>query len=210
MLAFLLLAAHSAQAPARPPTIVMPPRAAGIEGQIEQAQLAPIFRQDFMCSQHHDGQLPFAGDALGADCMVTGGVEGEEGYSRVYRTDGTTNPDWYGWHAEVLAPVDGRVVGMIENRVENVPGRLGRPPAGIIQIERADGVLVTLGHITEPTVAVGDQVRAGQTIARVGNNGYSRAPHIHVGAYRRATAEPLQIRWDLRAMARLQESANEP
>lgn len=210
MLAFFLLASLAAQADAAPPRFVMPPRAAEIEGPIAQAELAPIFRQDFVCSEHHDGQIPFAGDALGSDCFVMGGVEGEDGFSRAYRTDGRANSDWYGWHAEVLAPVDGRVAGLIENATENVPGTLGRPPAGIIQIERADGVLVTLGHITEPTVAVGDQVRAGETIARVGNNGFSRAPHIHVGAYRKATAEPLQIRWDLRAMARLRDPATQP
>jgi murein DD-endopeptidase MepM/ murein hydrolase activator NlpD len=48
----------------------------------------------------------------------------------------------------------------------------------------------------------GDQVKAGQVIGLVGNNGFARAPHIHVGAWREATAEPLQIRWDLNAMAR--------
>jgi hypothetical protein len=33
----------------------------------------------------------------------------------------------------------------------------------------------------------------------------ARAPHVHVGAYVEATAEPLQIRWDQRAMAEVQK-----
>lgn len=209
MLALIFLAAQAAEPRSVERGFVMPPRAAEVSGAIAQAQLAPIFRQNFMCSEHFEGQIPFAGDALGSDCYVMGGVDGDEGFSRAYRTDGSSNADWYGWRAEVLAPVDGIVVGLIENDKENVPGVLGKPPAGMIQIERADGVLITLAHITEPLVKVGAKLVAGQTIARVGNNGFGRAPHIHVGAYRRATAEPLQIRWDLRAMARLQQAATE-
>lgn len=207
MFALFLLGVQAAEQPGPVRTFVMPPPAAEVRGEISQAELAPIFRQAFMCSEHFEGQIPFAGDALGTDCYVMGGVDGEDGFSRAYRTDGAINADWYGWHAEVLAPVDGVVVGLLENDRENVPGVLGRPPAGMIQIERADGVLVTLGHITQPRVKVGDRITAGQVVALVGNNGFGRAPHIHVGAYRRATAEPLQIRWNLRAMARLQEAA---
>ena len=41
---------------------------------------------------------------------------------------------------------------------------------------------------------------AGQVVARVGNNGYGRSPHIHIGAWK--GENPYQIRWDLRSNAR--------
>src|SRR5690554_1073658 len=98
-----------------PPEVVFeePPRARAIEGEIEAVVLGPLFRQSFVCSEHHDGQMPWAGDALGTDCMVTGGLNQAVGFMRLYRTDGLTNEDWYGWGAEVLAPADGEVVGLI-------------------------------------------------------------------------------------------------
>ena len=74
----------------------------------------------------------------------------------------------------------------------------------MIQFRNADGVIVVFAHVTEIAVKVGDTVKAGQVVAKVGNNGVARAPHIHIGAYREADAVPLQIRWDLRAMARIQ------
>lgn len=209
MLAILAAALMAAQAGAGAPprTFIMPPRAKPVEGAIELVELSPIFAVDFVCSEHYLGQIDYAGDALGTDCMVTGGLDGDSGFSRPFRTGGRTNEDWYGWMAEVLSPTDGVVAGVLARDQVNVPGTLGKPPAAMVQIRRDDGVLVTLGHAAAISVKVGDRVRAGQPIAKVGNNGFSRAPHIHVGAYREASAEPLQIRWDLRAAAKLREAS---
>lgn len=63
---------------------------------------------------------------------------------------------------------------------------------------RADGVRVLYAHVRDVVVRVGDRVRAGQRVARVGNNGPAWFPHTHVGAWRGTT--PLQVRFDLRAM----------
>lgn len=183
-------------------SFVMPPLAAE-KAPISQVLLSPVYSSDFTCTEHFAGQLPYAGDALGTDCMVTGGVDGASGYSRMYRTDGRRNEDWYGWNAEVLSPVDGTVVGVLVNERVNRPGVLGKPPAGLVQIRREDGVVVVLAHLSQIAVRPGETVRVGQTLARVGNNGTSRSPHVHVGAWREQTNEPLQIRWDQAAMARL-------
>ena len=202
MLAMMLFAAAAVQE--RPPLpIIMPPQAVEPSGPIGLLELSPLFREDFVCAEHFAGQIPFAGDALGSDCMVSGGVEGRDGFSRLYRTDGRANEDWYGWNADVLSPTDGVVVGLLAKPEVNVPGTLGRPPAGMLQIRRDDGIIVGIGHVANPRVKSGDAVKAGQVIASVGNNGMARNPHIHIGAWRETNAEPLQIRWDLRAMARL-------
>jgi len=204
MLAALALQA-SANEPPKPRGFIMPPKAAEVTGEIAQVNLSPIFAGDFVCSEHFEGQIPYAGDALGTDCMVTGGMEGNSGFQRLYRADGRANADWYGWKADVLSPADATVVGVVAKEEENVPGTLGRPPAGMLQLRTGDGIIISLGHVSAARVKLGDEVKAGQPLASVGNNGFARAPHIHVGAWREATAEPLQIRWDLRAMAALRK-----
>jgi murein DD-endopeptidase MepM/ murein hydrolase activator NlpD len=192
---------------AQPPALsfIMPPKAVPSTEGIHELLLAPIYRDSFMCSEHAEGQIPYAGDALGSDCMIVGGVDGDRGYSKPFRTAGQTNEDWYGFGADVLSPTDGEVAGVLAKNDVNTPGTLGKPPAAMVQIRRSDGVIVTLAHLGQIRVKRGDRVTTGQVLGVVGNNGYARAPHIHIGAWREATAEPLQIRWDLHAMAALQD-----
>lgn len=169
---------------------------------IETVTLHALHNEYYACGEHRDGELEYLADALGTDCVIQGGlVEGVEGgFVRPFRNDGAANEDWYGWNANVLAPFDGQVRAVRINEVTNLPGQLGRPPASLIVFERADGMLVLYAHVQDVQVAQGDTVRAGQIVARVGNNGYGRSPHIHVGAWKGET--PYQIRWDLRTPAR--------
>lgn len=201
----LLIGAPLAGAPA-PRTFIMPPKAVPSAAGIHELLLAPIYAEPFMCSEHFEGQIPYAGDALGSDCMIVGGIDGDSGYSKPFRTDGRANSDWYGFGRQVLSPTDGEVAGLFVKTEVNSPGTMGKPPAAMVQIRRSDGVIVTLAHLAQIRVARGDKVKTGQVLGLVGNNGFARAPHIHVGAWREATAEPLQIRWDLHAMASLQDS----
>ena len=195
---WFMLAALLAAMPGPPPKAVMP------KGEIGEITLAPLFRYRFMCSEHPVGELDYAGDALGTDCLVFGGRDGDSGFVRLYRSDGRANADWYGWHAEVLAPVGGVIAFVYDNPRVNTPGTLGPPPAGTVRIRTPDGAIVTIGHLAELRVHVGETVEAGHVLGLDGNNGNARAPHIHVGAYREADNAPLQIRWDLRALARTQ------
>lgn len=194
----------AAAAPQAERTFIMPPKAVPSE-VIHEVTLSPIYAQDFVCMEHYAGQIPYAGDALGTDCMIVGGVNGDSGYVRPYRTDGRTNADWYGYGANVLSPTDGVIAGVLSKTEVNTPGTMGKPPAAMVQIRRSDGIVVTLAHLAAIRVKRGDPVRAGDVLGVVGNNGFARAPHTHVGAWREATAEPLQIRWDLAAMARLRD-----
>lgn len=166
---------------------------------IETVTLHRLHTEYFACGEHYDGELQFVGDALGADCLVQSPVGASGGFVRPFRGNGSRNEDWYGWNAEVLAPFEGRVVRTHVNPVVNRPGRFGEPPASIIIFENADGVRVLFAHVQDIRVAEGDTVRAGQVVARVGNNGYGRSPHIHVGAWKGET--PYQIRWNLRSNA---------
>jgi len=208
LIPILVLAQMAANAPAAAAPFTMPPKAAEVTGEIEQVMLSPLLREPFSCVEHPLGQLAYAGDALGTDCMVLGGITAQSGFARSFKTDGKTNEDWYGWHATLLAPCDGTVVGLLDKTEVNVPGTFGKPPAAMLQFRRDDGIIIVYAHVTNVQVKPGDRVTAGQPVAQVGNNGFSRAPHTHVGAWRERDGIPLQIRWDLRAMAKLQSQAN--
>lgn len=155
--------------------------------------LHPPFDVAFACSYHPAGQLKTLGDALGVDCFVTSLVlaEGGAGWSAPYRGNGAANDDWFGWKRPVLAPFDGAVVEVFENPKVNTPGVMQPGRASSIVVARADGLTVVIAHVQDVTLRVGDKVVAGQTIAHVGNNGYARAPHIHIGAYKDGAAYPI-------------------
>ncbi len=171
-------------------------------GPVEAVILGPLFDRPFACIDHPEGDVGALGDAFGADCMVLGGPGGRTGgYFRLFRGDGKRNADWYGWHAHVLAPFDGRIAHVQDNPVTNRPGSMSKAMASNIVFRRDDGLVVVYAHVTAIRVKAGDRVTAGQIVALDGNNGMARAPHIHVGAFRDRT--PYQIRWDQRAEGRL-------
>lgn len=164
--------------------------------------LHPVVRQHFACHEHPAGQLTRVGDALAADCLIVAINGGPGGHwPTFYRGDGRRNADWYGWKQVVLAPFDGVVDSVHVNATSNVPGELGHQRASVLVFRRADGVRVLYAHVQEVSVRAGDTVFAGQSVARVGNNGPAYMPHVHVGAWR--GTEPLQVRFDLVAMGRL-------
>lgn len=163
---------------------------------IEAVLLHPLFNTFYTCTEHWAGQLSSPGDALGTDCHIQQ-LEDINGrlWLRSYLADGLSNADWYGWHADVLAPCSGSVEKININPTTNVPGIMGEGSASFIILKCDPNLLVMVAHAENFTVKEADTVRAGQIIARVGNNGYSRHPHIHIGAWR-ADNTPLQIRFD--------------
>lgn len=156
----------------------------------------------YTCSEHPAGQLASIGDSLGTDCSVVDTVEKRTSpareFMRPYRTDGMRNEDWFGWGLPVLAPFDGKIAKVHDNPAVNAPGALGKPPASMIIFAREDGVHVLYAHVTAIAVKAGDVVKAGQAVAKIGNNGPSWSPHVHIGAWKGAV--PMQIRFDLTSM----------
>jgi len=188
---------------------------------IDAVVVHPPLAKPFTCWEHPLGAEDHAGDALGADCLVVrqdGGPTGN--FARFHTGDGTRNEDWFSWNEPLLAPFDGVVRLILPNAVVNTPGTRGTDPALSILFERLGGpveapVQVGYVHVQDIRVAVGDTVRAGQVVARVGNSGNANFPHLHVGALRgdlvkvmrgqapQSELVPLQLRFDLAAMGRL-------
>jgi hypothetical protein len=162
----------------------------------------PLVHPHFTCLEHPARQLRTLGDALGSDCLVMHIGAGAAGrFPAFYRGSGERNEDWYGWREPVLAPFDGTVDSVFVAPAANRPGALGKGCPGGVVFLRADGVRVLYAHLQDISVRAGERVRAGEPVARVGNNGPAYFPHTHVGAWR--GAEPLQIRFDLDAMGKM-------
>lgn len=166
--------------------------------EIQEIIIHPIFKKAFVSAEHPEGELEYSFDALGRDCMI---VKFDGKWTKMYQGDGSKNEDWYGYNEEVLAPFDGVIESCNECLTVNIPGSHQNDQASHIRFRRNDGACVGYGHVSNIQVSNGDYVTAGQVIARVGNNGTSWMPHIHIGAWKEN--EPLQIRFDLRLMGLL-------
>ncbi|WP_142124234.1 M23 family metallopeptidase [Pseudoxanthomonas sp. 3HH-4] len=194
MRAFMLLVIAMLSLPAFAEKPVAPARV-----PIQQAMAHPLFDDPYMCSEHAENELPHLGDALGQDCMITAfGDDTKRSFLGLYRNDGARNQDWYGWNRPVNSPCDCEVVKLHVNPLVNVPGQPHESRASSIILRATDGTVFVVAHLQAFAVKEGDHVEAGELIGLVGNNGYARAPHVHIGAWRGKQA--LQVRWDQQAM----------
>lgn len=139
-------------------------------------------------SGHRRTMIPLGGTSRIAQRFATDWIKlGPDG--RAWKGDSSSNANWYGYNEPLLAVGDGRVVAAKDGIVENVP--LSPTRAVPITLETVGGnhVIIDLGggqyafyaHIVPGTVTVkvGDMVKKGQVVGRLGNSGNSDAPHLH-------------------------------
>jgi Peptidase family M23 len=91
--------------------------------------------------------------------------------------------------ADVIAVADGKVVGTMKDLDDQKPGAL--PAISTITLENVDGnhVVLDLGngvyafyaHLQRDSIPVfvGDHVKRGQLLGKLGNTGNTSAPHLH-------------------------------
>jgi hypothetical protein len=109
-----------------------------------------------------------------------------------FRRDGRTPEDFYTFGESVLAAADGTVVDV---RDDIGPFGIGQAPdaealrkdgdlfsGNLVVIDHRNGEYTLTCHLLAHTVTVrvGDRVRAGQVIAKVGISGFAGVPHIHL------------------------------
>lgn len=118
-----------------------------------------------------------AAERWGYDLLVA-----ERGLS--YRTSGLVVSDYFAYGLPVLAPSAGTVRAVVDGEPDS---RLGARSllegcGNRVVIEVAVDEHLFLCHLQagSVTVAIGDAVRSGQPVGRVGNSGNSTEPHVHV------------------------------
>ena len=86
-----------------------------------------------------------------------------------------------GFGQPVMAPTDGRIVEVADGYPDNPPGT-NSDYANHLVMDIGDGRYLSMAHLQHGsvTVRVGDDVRTGQPLAAVGNNGHSSEPHLHL------------------------------
>ncbi len=108
---------------------------------------------------------------------------------RLAHGDPTDVHSFAGYGASILAVADGTVVSTLNSLDDQTPGSLPDPKT--INIENVDGnhVVLDLGggiyafyaHMQKGSVAVaiGEHVKRGQVLGKLGNTGNTSAPHLH-------------------------------
>jgi urea transporter len=109
-----------------------------------------------------------------------------DGEGKKWKSAGDTVEDYHAYNMPVFAPADGKVVAVVNHVEDN--------PVGLINAEQNWGnavvilhqgpVYSTLCHLKQNSVSVdvGETVKPGQMIGRVGNSGRSPVPHVHFQA----------------------------
>jgi murein DD-endopeptidase MepM/ murein hydrolase activator NlpD len=106
--------------------------------------------------------------------------------------DARDKHSYYAYGKAVLAVADGKVLTARDGVPENVPGHNAAfHPAVPITMETVAGNTITLDlgdgqfayymHLAPGSLRVkaGDRVRRGQLLARIGDSGDAREPHVH-------------------------------
>ena len=89
------------------------------------------------------------------------------------------------YHQEILSPCDGNVVEVVDGLRNEMPWS-GNYPYNVgnhVIIMKSD-VYVLLGHMQKGSipVKVGDSVKTGDVIGKVGSSGMADQPHVHIQA----------------------------
>jgi murein DD-endopeptidase MepM/ murein hydrolase activator NlpD len=77
------------------------------------------------------------------------------------------------FHASVGEPIHATAAGRVTKA--GWDGGYGQ----MVEIDHGEGLVTRYGHMSEVGVTVGQHVRAGQVIGRVGSTGRSTGPHLH-------------------------------
>jgi hypothetical protein len=110
-------------------------------------------------------------------------------HDRIFDGDGKAVEQYYGFREDVLAIADGTVVSVHDGMSDQTPFVLMIPKSksdyggNNVMLEIAPNVFAWYAHLRARSIAVkvGDAVKAGTLIGKLGNTGPSEGPHLHLG-----------------------------
>lgn len=102
-----------------------------------------------------------------------------------YNINSDSNEDYGIWNKEIHSPVSGIVIAVSDDEADIKPGS-----ENFISMEgnhvyikiKETGTYLLLNHLKKDSISVevGDHVKPGDVIGRVGNSGSSSEPHLHI------------------------------
>jgi len=106
-----------------------------------------------------------------------------------FRGDPAKNTSWSAYGAEIHAAITGIVVDLRDGIPENdptsdkkaIPITVESAPGNYIIVDIGNGCYTFYAHLQPHSIRIkiGDRVRVGQVLARLGNSGNSDSPHLH-------------------------------
>lgn len=101
---------------------------------------------------------------------------------KLFKKEGVANEDSYTFGAEIISPVNGVVVHLIDSLPDRKITDRDKLAGNHIIIEFQDSLFIALAHLKQHSISVklGDTVEIGEKLAQVGNSGNTDFPHLHV------------------------------
>lgn len=91
------------------------------------------------------------------------------------------------WNSPIIAPSAGKVVRSARDTY------LGN----YVKLDHGDGLFTTYGHLNSRSVKVGQRVKRGDVIGRMGKSGRTTGTHLHYAVVKnKRYVNPLQYIWD--------------
>lgn len=93
------------------------------------------------------------------------------------------NEQYHAFGTDVVAPLHGTVVHVIDGLEDNVPGEMGgqHPAGNYVILEHPNEEYSMMAHLKQNSITVkkGDVMKEGQVVGQCGNSGNSSEAHIH-------------------------------
>lgn len=102
---------------------------------------------------------------------------------QTFKNEGIHNEDYFAFGAKVVAPLDGKVLQVIQHIPDQPVGEMNEADflGNYIILEHAEGEYSLIAHLKQYSTVVkqGDVVKSGELLALCGNSGNSSEAHIH-------------------------------